>query len=189
MSVIENFSAISAEERLAFAEALVKTVNSENIFTSDTNFKVLEVDADETTGDLYIILETDDLVLVERDATWSCGDEEEAYEDPGYDADYAQSVFDDAKKAFKTLKTEIDGYDIELSIDDVDEEETDEVIVETCRDEDAGIGSYEYWGHMEYDSQPYVEVEGTIVKACNLSLSLIVGAAAQVEEPAPEQPE
>lgn len=181
MSVIENFSMLSEAELKAFAEALVKTINSEGIFTSETAFKIYEIDADETTGNLYIGLETEENVLVEREATWTCGDEDEIHSDPGYEADFADTCYDDAKKAFKTMKAELEGYDLDLSIDDMDEVDTDEVIVDNYHEDDAGIGHYEYWGHTGYDSQPYFEVEGTIVKACSIALTLTVSAA----EPAP----
>lgn len=187
MSVIENFSTISKQEQLSFAEALVKTINSESTFTADTNFKVVDVEGDDTTGDLYITLETEDLIPVSCEATWQCGDEEEAYDTPdSYAVNYADSIFNDAAKAFKTLNAEIDGYDMELMIDDVDAEETDEVIVDRISNEDSGIGHYEYFGATGYDSNPYVEVEGTLVQLCSVALTLAVGAAAPKasEEPA-----
>lgn len=189
MANIENFGVLSEQELREFADALIKTVNSESIFTDETNFNIVELEVDELSGDLYIGLATDDLILVEREASWECYDEDETYSDPGYEADFVASVYDDAKKAFKTLEAEIDGYSLELTIDDIDEEDTDEVIVDSTSHEDAGIGHYEYWGHSEYDSQPYIEVEGTLVKACNIALSLIVGANSEASEPSPEQPE
>lgn len=189
MAVIENFSVLSEEEQRDFAEALVKTINSERTFTDEADFKVSAVEADETTGDLIIELEHDELISIAREATWTCGDEDEVHSDPGYDADYSDSIYEDVKKAFKTMTTEIEGYAVELDIADVDEEETVEVEVDGYSHEDAGIGHYEYWGYRGYDSEPYIEVEGTLVKACSCALALIVGAAEQpAEEPAEEQP-
>jgi hypothetical protein len=71
-----------------------------------------------------------------------------------------------------------------LEIDDVDEVETVEVEVDSISHEDAGIGHYEYWGEVGYDSRPYVEVEGTIVKACDCALSLYVEVADTTPEEA-----
>lgn len=175
MSVIENFAAVSFEEQKKFAEALVKTINSEGTFTSEVNFKVSGIEADEMTGGLIIELEHEDTIEVEREATWTCADRAEASspEDP----DFTDLLSNDVKKAFKTLAVELEGYSVTLSVDDVDEGETVEVEVDSISDEDGGIGSYEYWGSTGYDSDPYCEVEGTIVKACTIYCSLYVEAA------------
>jgi hypothetical protein len=183
MAVIENFSDISTKEQRDFAEALVKTINSERTFTDETDFAVRSIEADSTTGDLIIELDHDELISIVREATWTCGDEDEIHSDPGYEADYADSVYEDAKKAFKTIVTEIEGYTVELDIADVDEEETIEVDVDDYSHEDGGIGHYEFWGETGYDSDPYIEVEGTITKACSCSLALIVGVAPNTVEP------
>jgi hypothetical protein len=112
MEMIENFATLSAKEQLEFAEALVKTINSESTFTDETNFKVLSVEADDTTGDLMIEIDHEDFISVPRAATWSCSDEDEVHFDPGYDADYIESIYDEAKQAFKTLSAEIEGYQV-----------------------------------------------------------------------------
>lgn len=184
MSVIENFAAVSFEEQKTFADALVKTINSESIFTDQVDFKVTGVEADEMTGGLIIILEHEDTIDIEREATWTCADRDEAHspEDP----DFADLLVSDVKNAFKTLAVELEGYSITLEVDDADEEETIDVEVDSISDEDSGIGSYEFWGVTGYDSDPYCEVEGTIVKACTVYCSLYVEATghfqAEVEE-------
>ena len=182
MSVIENFAALSAQEQREFAATLLNKINSENIFTADTNFEIASIEADDLTGGLAILISHPDNIEVSREATWSCGDEEEAYSDPGYEAEYENSIFKDAEKAFKTLSTVIDGYNISLEIDDVDEVETVDVEVDHLSHEDAGIGHYEYFGYTGYDSRPYIEVEGTIVKACDMTLAIYVEAADTVSE-------
>lgn len=176
MSVIENFVELSFEEQKAFAEALVKTINSESIFTDQANFKVSGVDADEMTGGLTIELELEDTFEVKREATWTCGDRDEASNTPD-DPEFTNLIFSDAKRAFKTSAVELEGYVVTLNVDDVDAEETTDVEVDSVRDEDAGIGSYEYWGDVRYDSQPYCEVEGTLTQACTVYCSLYVEAA------------
>lgn len=180
MNVIENFAELSFEEQKKFAEALVKTINSESIFTSDANFTLVGIEVDELAGGLIIFLEHADPIEVSRKATWTCESEDEVNSDPGYDADYADHLFEDAKKAFKTLSATIEGYNVSLEINDVDTEETIEVEANTYTHEDSGIGGYDYWGSRGYDSRPYVEVEGTIVKACNCALSLYVEPATEV---------
>ena len=67
------------------------------------------------------------------------------------------------------MSTVIDGYNIELEISDVDANDTVEIEVDSISHEDAGIGSYEYWGEVGYDSRPYVEVGGYY---CGLRMSL-----------------
>lgn len=173
MEFIENFEELSFDEQKAFAEALVKTINSEHTF-SDTTFKVTGVETDGLAGDLVILIEPDDFIEVSRSAAWTSDSEEDMHDDPGFEANYVNYLFEDAKKAFKTLNTEIEGYKVTLDVEDVDEEDTVEVEVTDYHHDDAGIGEYEYWGHIGYDSQPYVEVEGTIVKACTCYLSLYV---------------
>jgi hypothetical protein len=166
MNVIENFAELSFEEQMKFAEALINTINSENTFIDNNDFTIYGIDDSAITGELIIELELADTIEVSREATWTCSSKAEMQHDPGYDASFANLLFEDAKKAFKTLSTVIDGYKVSLVMHEVDEEETIEVEVDNYSEEDAGIGGYEYWGHTGYDSQPYIEVEGTIVKAC-----------------------
>ncbi len=184
MSVIENFAELSFKEQKDFAEALVKTINSENTFTDQTNFKVTGVEADEMTGGLIIELEHEGTIEIEREATWTCGDDEDAaYEKPD-NPDFESYSFNDAEKAFKTLATELEGYSITLSVDDVDTEKITEVEVDSVSNEDAGIGHFDHFGFEGYDSQPYCEVKGTLTQACTVYCSLYVEAAThfQAEE-------
>ena len=174
MAIIENFAELSYEEQRKFAEAIVRTINSENIFTDATDLQISDVEADELSGGLVILIEHTNTIEVSRAATWQCEYEEDVYDDPGYDADYDNNIFGDTKKAFKTLVTVIDGFKVSLEVDDVDETETVGVMVDSYSNEDDGIGSYEYWGERGYDSRPYVEVKGTIVKACDCAITLYV---------------
>lgn len=179
MDVIENFAELSFEEQKKFAEALVKTVNSESIFTDDTNFTLTGVEVDELTGGLIINIEHDDLIEVPRKASWECGVADDVHDipdDSNY-ISYADLIFNDAKKAFKTLEAEIEGYKVSLEVDDADAEETIGTQVDSYSQEDAGIGHYEFWGDVGYDSHPYIEVLGTIVEGCNCALSLYVEPA------------
>jgi hypothetical protein len=171
---IENFASLRSETQVAFAEDLLDKINAAKIFSDETNLVFEDVEADEVTGGLWIAASLANPIYISRKATWDAGDEDGAYDDPGRDADYYQLLRDDAKSAFKNLATELDGYKISLKVDDVEEDETidAEVEVDKISHEDAGIGSYEFWGAEGFDSQPYVEVEGTITKAydCNLTL-------------------
>ena len=191
MTVIENFAELSAQEQHEFAEKLIDTINSESTFSSDTNFEIVKVEVDDTTGDLYIEVSHTDLIEVPREATWTCPiyEEESVDSDPGYDADYADHIYNDIETAFKTLTAEIEGYQIELAIGDVDEVDTVEVKVDHASRQDAGIGRYEFWGDVGYDSRPYIEVEGTIIKACECLLAFYVSPAAKPIEVTSEDSE
>ena len=181
MSVIENFAALSEKEQREFAAALVKTINSESTFIDNTTLDIVDVEADDLTGGLFIEVSHEPLIDVRRKATWYCDSEAHAEEDPGYDADYTEAITTDAEKAFKTLSTEIDGYTVSLEVEDADKEEFIEVEVDEITHEDDGIGDYEYFGFTGHDSRPYVAVEGTVVQACSCVLVLFVEPTEVVE--------
>jgi hypothetical protein len=164
--VVENFAELSVEEQRAIATELIDKINKESIFSEDTNFEVVEVEANDLTGGLFIGVTHSDPIHVDREATWTCEDEDDAYSDPGSDAEYYTSVIEEAKHSFKTLSTSINGYAVSLDITDVDDTDTIEVEVDTISHEDDGIGSYEHFGFTGYDSNPYIEVSGTITRAC-----------------------
>jgi hypothetical protein len=185
MAVIENFDAISVQEQMKFAEALLKTINSERIFSDQTSFELVDIDASDMTGGLSIHIAQTNPIEVERKATWTAADEDDAeYPDPS-DIEYDNSSDTDALNAFKTSSTVIDGYKVELEVADVDEEyDPVEVEIEHISHEDAGIGRYEYWGDIGYDSRPYVSVEGVVVTSCDCALYLSVEPVDAFEEPA-----
>lgn len=186
MAVIENFAAVSVEEQRNFAEALLKTINSENTFSDKTKFELDGLEADDINGGIWIGVSHTNTIEVSRDATWSCDSADDAEDDPGFEADYSNYLFEDAKKAFKTLSTVIDGYKVSLEISDVDEGETVRVEVDSVSHEDSGIGDYEYWGTRGHDSQPYVEVQGTIVKECECYIAFYVEPDDAIE-PQPDE--
>lgn len=174
---IENFAALSAQEQREFAVQLLAKINAEHIFTTEATFELDSVEPDDFTGGLVIVVSHSDPIEVSRKATWSSNDEDDVTTDPGYDADYENNLTEDAKKAFKTLSTVIDGYNVSLEIDDIDEDETVDIDIDHIHHDDSGIGHYEFWGDTGYDSHPYVEVDGTITKACSMALTLFVEAA------------
>ena len=180
--MVENFVVMPVEEQIQFAKTLLERINTEKLFSDETVFDFQDVEPDDVTGGLWITASPATPIYVSREATWEAGTEDGASEDPGRDADFVNLLRDDAKKAFKTLATEFDGYNISLKVDDVEEDETidAEVEVDKISHEDAGIGSYEYFGFTGYDSQPYVEVEGTITKAYDCVLTLFVEPAVEV---------
>ena len=177
--VIENFATLSVEEQVRFAKELIEKVNSGNIFSDETNFVFEDVEPDELTGGLFISASLANPISVSREATWSALDEDGAHKDPGNEAEYETDIKDDVRNSFQTLSAEIDGYNVSINIEDIDEYESvdAEVDVTNISEEDAGIGSYEFWGFKGYDSQPYVEVEGTITKAYDCSVYFSVEPA------------
>ena len=182
MAIIENFAELSEREQKDFAAAIIKTINTENIFTSEVDFEIHGVEVDDFDGSLMIHTQTSKPLEVTREATWSCANEDDVGDDPGYDATFENSIYDDVQSALKTLSTELEGYKISIDVSDTGEEETVEVNAEHYSHEDGGIGHYEYWGHDEYDSSPYVEVEGTIVKACICYVTFTVEPVDAVSE-------
>lgn len=173
MAVIENFAALSEQEQQKFAATLLKTINSEKTFIDDNSFKIDRVEADEFTGGLIIEVSHTEPIEVARPATWSANNTEDVNDTPEY-PDYSNNMSEDVKAAFKTTETIIDGYKVSLEIADVDETDTVDIEVDSYEDADDGIGSYEYWGVRGYDSDPYIAVEGTIIKACDCVLVLYV---------------
>lgn len=187
---IENFAALSFQEQMEFATKLLATINSEHTFTADTAFELDGIEADDFTGGLAIAVSHTNPIRVSRKATWTCADAEDADNDPGFEADYENYLFEDAKKAFKTLSTVIEGYSVTLEIDDVDENDADaEIEIDNISHEDAGIGDYEFWGERGHDSRPYVEVTGTIVRECDCALTIYVEPADESAETTSEEPE
>jgi hypothetical protein len=180
--VIENFAVLSAEEQINFAETLLEKLNSEKMFTDETNFVFEEVEHNDVTGGLWIFASIANPISIKRKATWEADDEDGAYEDPGRNAEYEDSLIDAAKKSFKTLTAVIDGYNVSLQIDDVEEDESNEAEVEvvSTSHEDSGIGSYEHFGFVGYDSHPYVEVTGTVTVSCDCILTFYVEPADEI---------
>lgn len=185
MSVIENFAELSEQEQRAFAEALMKTINSEHIFTGETDFKVLSVEADEMTGGLYIETTNTDPIEARCKATWQAADEEGAYDAPS-DADFTVSVYDAVEASFKTKEAVIEGYEVDFHEVNYVDEEFDSVEIDNISYEDSGIGSYEFWGDVGYDSREYVEVKGTVIYNCTCGIYFYVEPA---DEPANTEPE
>ena len=163
MNVIENFAALPEQEQRAFAEKLIKTINSEKLFTDETDVDIENVWADEFTGNLGIETYTSGPITVRCKASWQAKNSDYADSTNKNDVDYIEYEdydYVDAQKALKTLVTVIDGYRVTAEVGDTDYEETVDVELESVVDEDSGIGSYEYWGEVGYDSHPYVEVTG-----------------------------
>ena len=194
MAVIENFDAISVQEQMKFAEALLNTINSERIFTDEVDYKVASIEADEMTGGLIIQVDSDGPMAVAVEAAWVCDDEDDAYHVPSLDRILEEaSIYEAAKKSFKTLSTVIEGYQVSLEIDDVNEGSIEEVEVDDVSQEDDGIGSYEAAGYRGYQSIPYLQAEGALIKECEVYVTFYVepvdafeDTEVPAEEPTPE---
>jgi hypothetical protein len=180
--VVENFAVLPVEEQIKFAKDLIEKINLGNTFTDETNFELQGVEPDDVTGGLWVSVSLANPISIKREATWEAGDEDGAYEDPGRDAEYSSTIEDDAKKSFKTLAAAVDGYNVSLQIDDIDEDDSvdAEVEVENISNEDSGIGSYEYFGFTGYDSQPYVAVTGTITRYCDCAVTFYIEPADEI---------
>jgi hypothetical protein len=185
MTIIENFAELSEQEQRTFAEALMKTINSEHIFTGESDLKITNVEADEMDGGLWIEATNTDPIEVSRKATWQAGEDDVYSPDPDL-VNYTDSIYTEVEQTLKTKEVTIGDYIVTLNeVYNVDEE-IEDVDVDSMSHEDSGIGSYEYWGEVGYDSHPYVEAEGTITVECICDFVFHVDP---VDEPAVEEPE
>jgi hypothetical protein len=181
MNAIENFAALSEQEQRVFAEALIQKINAEHAFSDHTEFKIIDISVDEYyDGCLRIDATPTELLEVTRKAHWQASDDEDAYSAPyeystddiDYDTDL--NIFDEFAYILKTDSTRVDGYTVYAEIADADMEEISEVEVDNIEDDDSGIGSYEYFGFTGYDSNPYVEVDGTITSTYSIIVTFSV---------------
>lgn len=169
--MIENFSLLSPEEQKQFATDLIAKLNAAGTL-SDETFKIFAVESDELDGTLMIGITAD--ATIKRGASWQCENRDEV-RDVTDTYNFLEPSAADAKQLFKTTATEFEGYLLEvaaLEIDDYKIEDVSEVY--SISEEDAGIGSYEYWGEVGYDSQPYCEVRGALDIRCSISGWLVV---------------
>lgn len=168
-----NFLEASEQELKQFAEKLIATINTERSFTDETKLLLSNepdaIEVGDLDGNLYIgIVHEEDTIDVEREAFWTAPDRESADEPEDSDIEYRERLETDARKAFKTLFVELEGYKVTLVIQDAEEVELVDAHIDTCTDEDAGYGRTEFWGVIDYDSRPYVECEGTLTVACDI---------------------
>ena len=136
MAVIEDFNLLSEEEQIKFAEDLVAKINAEHLFTSEVDWTLNDVWANEQDGNLEISLIDEEGLDLELEATWQCGDEDEAERDPGHDADI-ESAFSAATYYFKdTAPVTVDGYTLTLEVTDAEAGDTVEVFADEVSEED-----------------------------------------------------
>lgn len=167
--MIDNFSILSPEEQMKFAQELLAKVNAAQTFLHGDEMKLDELEANELDGSLDIFFSVEDFE-VGREAEWQVGNEDEAYQTPRYsDVEFTGRAADEVKAEFKTTRAEFEGYQLEITNLQIDDQDITNSEVASTSDEDAGIGHYEYWGAEGYDSRPYVQVEGTVY--CNCSIS------------------
>ena len=190
MNVIENFAELSKPERRAFAEALIKTINSESTFSDQVDFQIDDVYADDLTGNLVIETSTVNNLEVERKATWSAPNSEAAEEIPDSEyIEYDYPLYSDMEDALTTLSAEVEGYTVSAEVYDPDQAEITRMHVEDYTQEDDGIGWNEFWGHVSYDSRPYVSVTGIVYADCGCGVQFTVeptGASEPAIEPEEE---
>ena len=178
--LIENFAELSAQELKEFADGLISKVNADHLFAPDIELRLCDdsqdnIVPDEMTGDLDIYVEPTEEVIIGREAYWSCGmDDDYEYGTPE-DPDYSYGILEDIKKAFPTKTVSIDGYSVTIEAYDYADWDTGEVgkIISATEDDD-GIGSYEYWGEIGYDSRPFMAIEGVIDCPTSIYVSLTV---------------
>ena len=192
MELIQDFNTLSVEEQKAFAVNLVAKVNELKPFLKDIAFNIEETEADSLSGDLYINVTYSEggdaeYLTIEREASWDCNEwsdpeDEQLYVTPNnYDntIEFENDLKTDILKAFKATETIIDGYKVNISVDDCyGGTIVDVVDVKKWHHDDAGIGWYDYGDGRFLDSHPYVEIDdGILAQECEVYLSLVVSPA------------
>lgn len=189
MAVIENFAELSQMELREFAEALIKTINSESIFTDQTDFKITNVEPYDHTGELLIEVEHTHPIEVSRHASWAANDSDDADNLRDTSIEFDNNASEDIENTFKATSVTIDGYVVTLNVADFNQTNTDARVekIDSITDDDAGIGWYEYGDGTFYDSQPFVQVEGTIIEEYDCYIGFFVDLDLAPAEEEPEQ--
>ena len=187
MSVIENFNLLSEQEQQQFAEQLVAKINAENIFLPENVLKVLEVGADELTGNLWISLDHEDSIVAARPAGWTVWSEDDTHHPEEEDIEFYNDIKTDVQAEFKTMSAVIDGYKVTVDIDVLDWDR-DDIEVDSVDEQDDGF-EYEYWGMSGYKDESSWECEGTVYYACGVGILLDVEPASEEPEVSTEEPE
>lgn len=176
--IIEDFNLLSEEELSEFAANIVAKVNEAQPFTKEDSdaiqFEIDNVETNELDGSLLIYIVSSEDLSVARAASWTA-------DDPDSLNSYSDLTFDDtdltaAKENLKVLVAEVDGYNVELTDIEFENNGVDEVEYADYSEEEGGIGDYEYWGHRGHNSYTYCTVYGTAF--CNQTLlgTLVVTA-------------
>lgn len=153
MELIDNFSLLTKEEQMQFAVELLKKINETGVFSDTIKLDQInpdyEAEANDMDGSLTIYIDLDRLDYSREFAT------DDVDQDP-WEYEYIQDAEEAAAQVFKTTKAVLDGYDLELRIEDIPNEEREDTEIESSRSyhEDDGIGWHEFWGDVAYDSRP-----------------------------------
>lgn len=168
MELIDNFSLLSKEEQRQFAEKFLQLINESKAFSNEAMFTEIDstyrVEANEMDGSLDIF------VYLENIDYWRSFETEDL-ESASWEWNYSPSSEQAVAREFKTLEASIEGYKVELIVDDVPNEEQkgDGITIEDHQEhsEDVGIGSYEFWGEVGYDSRIHEWESGSGTVACH----------------------
>ena len=76
---VENFAVLPASKQREVAVQLLNTINTNNIFSGDTNFEIVSVEADDVTGGLVIAVSLANPMPVARSASWTCALHRQTY--------------------------------------------------------------------------------------------------------------
>lgn len=175
MELIDNFSLLTKEEQMQFAVELLKKINETGVFSDTIKLDQISPDygteANDMDGSLTIYLDLDRLDYSREFVT---DDIDQIYGD----YEYIQDSEEAAAQVFKTTKTVLDGYDLELRVEDLPNEEREDEEIESTKTyhEDDGIGWHEFWGDVAYDSRPSerTAAQGTIPCHSDALLSIRV---------------
>lgn len=175
MNVIENFAELSEQELKEFAEAFIKTINSESLLSDETDFKLTDLEVDGLSGNLSIYVEPEEAIEVARECTWICYDEDDIYSKPSIsDVEFEDRLDNDVLNALKSNDFEVEGYKVSVDYEDGETIDCVDFEVNDYEEGEGGIGDYEFWGFPGRDSYPEYEVHGTLICAHAFALDLTV---------------
>ena len=128
----EKFKMLSADDQVSFAKELVEKINSEQLFSEETDFEVQAVNLDSSTDCLCIHAATVKPIKVYREATWWVDTKEDVKKDPGDEVEYESCLVTDVQKSFKTSSCTVNDFGVLLQVDTTEEDKSTEVSLEVC---------------------------------------------------------
>lgn len=174
---VDDFSKLSEQQIKQLSNKIIDKINAEHLFFDFDITLVGDPQVDAATGDLLLQADSADTVYVSRQAHWTCSIyDEDCTEEAPKNPEFAEDLMDDIQEAFPTKTISIDGYSVTMTVWDA-MYTTQQCIpseIINAEEEDDGIGSYEYWGQIGWDSRPYRAIDGILDCPVSISISLTV---------------
>lgn len=174
MNLYEAFKTLEEDTEVGIPESptntLLKNIVNQIKFPGEPDVTIdyaAITESDEGTFLVPVELRT---VTLPVSCVWE-GDSEGNYSTDDIDIDAEK----EAENYIKNIQTPVEfaeGVLTDVSYEDIHDYTITDTEVTKVTEEDAGIGSYEYWGTVGYDSQPYTEISGVVTIDAVLGLWL-----------------